>query len=459
MLAPVLVLVVAASDAEVLRACAEKAIAAAPEKEREELLRWLNPPGPAVRLDEQERRAMAGSDRAYSLLLVAEEAGRRGDLARAGRIAGVMEADARGKTITYEMDLVRRETHLARAQAAAGRGEEARRHVVAARTLVGKVSDVVRHSAHREILLAALALGDEAIAKAEETAFFDAVTARGDEPGARAGTEVIVAGRDLGYLGFGRRAIPWAERVRGLVPQGVAAHERDRVLAAILEGTKARKDLPLCLDLVAAMGGARTRILELEQLWIGLEGVDRRGAPFLAAARALAALEPGAPDVDDFARVELVEVLADVGLAVEALAVTGRIRSPWSRARAEAVAALGLASIDRARAAALARAALKRAKTPGARTDVDNDRMDIDHARWVAASALARTGAVEEGRRVGVTGAPYPVDVAIGLRDKPAALSAWWKTIAPAERARVLLPALREKGEIGDPAFLLPLCQ
>jgi len=48
---------------------------------------------------------------------------------------------------------------------------------------------------------------------------------------------------------------------------------------------------------------------------------------FISAVKAALAVERK-PDVDDFARGHLVQVLADVGLTTEALAVAGRIKNP-----------------------------------------------------------------------------------------------------------------------------------
>jgi hypothetical protein len=454
-----LVLALTVALAADLNSCVERAAAAMPQKERAQLSRWLRGGDPKPGLDELEKRAMAEHERAHALLIVAEDAARAGQTERAARIAAQMEVDARATRPVFEMEIVRRETQLARANAAAQRTDAARAHLAAARALLPQIGAFSAGSAHHAIHLVALALHDEALAKSEEEAFFAAERARRDEPESPASTDVLCAARDLGYVGEGRRALRYADEVAKMLPSTSAdrtAQEHDSVLEALLEGVKSRNDLPLALEVLARMTNARARMLELQQLWINLDGAQRRSAPFLAGVRAALALEPGASDVDDLARNQLVEVLADVGLAKDAVPVTTRVQNPWMRARSEATAAEGLALLDRAAGAELARRALERAGARGFRTSVDNDKMDIDAARSAAVAALARAGAVDEARHVA---SPRAVDVAIGLRDKPRALAAWWKTLDPASRANVLVAAIHEAPELGDAAFLVPLCK
>jgi hypothetical protein len=85
------------------------------------------------------------------------------------------------------------------------------------------------------------------------------------------------------------------------------------------EDTRIGPEVPILIAQtpVAAAAGAPdvNRSSRLQQLWINLDSAQRRSAPFLAGVRAALALEPGASDVNDFARNELVKVLGDVGLA------------------------------------------------------------------------------------------------------------------------------------------------
>ncbi len=449
-----LLLLLSASPTDGLQSCAERAIAASPASERAQLTRRLHREPYVPSLDEQEQRAMSDRDRLYPLLLVAEDAARVGDHDRAVRIAVQMESDFQAKHPSYEMDVLEQESQLARAQAAAGHPDLAKEHLDAARAVLPKISDVVLGSAHRHILLAALMLHDETLAHTEEEAFFTAERAKlGSE---RPATDVLVAARDLAYIGEGRRALRYADEAKKLESPALAAYQHDRVLSAILEGVKSRQDLPLALDILSKMTAARERTLEFEQFTISLDDSQRRSAPVIAEARAVLALEGHSADIDDFARLDLVESLANVGLAKESVAVTSRIKNPYTRARAEATAARELALTDREGSLRLARAALARSKTPGARKDVDNDQLDIDDTRSAVISALARAGAVEEARQLG---SPFDVDVAIGLHDRPNELANWWTKLQPISQAQVLGAAIRQSPGMDDGAFLVPLCR
>jgi hypothetical protein len=291
-------------------------------------------------------------------------------------------------------------------------------------------------SAHAELMTTALELGDDKLATSEEAAFFAALKQHPDS------SDVLVHARFIAYAGFGRRVLPWVDK-----------GDKDRILGAILEGVKATKDLPLAIEIVAKLA-PRSRLTELEQLWIRLDAADKYSPAFVAAVKAAAALEQQG-GVDDFARGELVEVLADVGLVKEAQDVASRIGNTWERAHAEARAAAALALVDRKAAVALARTAVKRAATPGFRKGVDNDKFEIEQARSEATSAFARAGELAEAKKVGK---PSAVDVAIGLRDKPAELAAYWKTVGPTDRAWVLIAGARGWHQIGDATFLAALC-
>jgi hypothetical protein len=231
--------------------------------------------------------------------------------------------------------------------------------------------------------------------------------------------------------------------------------EHDHTLGLILEGVKARNDVPLALEIITKIKDAGVRIRELEQTWIHFDRKTRRSPPFIATIRTTLAVERR-PEVDDFARARLVEVLADVGLAKEAEPVAGRIKNPWMRAHAEAVIAEARAVADPKAAIALARTALKRAKTPGAREDVMNDTFEIEQARRAAAAALARAGATSEATKVET---PSATDIVVGLRDRPKELAAWWKQAPALHRVRVLQGALEGWLEVPDVGFLDSLCR
>jgi len=457
-LAPLLALALAAEPAFDPSACAERAIAGAPEKDREGLSRWLRggekrPPDET--LDEQERSALALTPRfrESALVKIAEEAARLGDTTRAARLAAQIDANAAARPPSEPGDAVESFTHRARAWNAAKRPDQVRKHLAGAEAALPKVSVSLQPDAHMALVFAGIALRDEDLAGRHEAAFFAAAKAKGERPANTGSEAVLVAARSLSYSGESRRALRYADEVRKLVAPEEANRQHDDVLVAILEGARRRADLPVTLEVLERMSSARTRMIHL-RLWSDYDDAQRRSDPYLAVVRATLALEPEGRDVDDHARLQLVEVLSDVGLAKEALPATARIHNPFTRARAEAVVAQGLALIDREAGAKLARLALKRAQAKSSSLDEG----DVGATRAAAARALARAGAVDEARRLKQEDVPYDLDVMIGLRDKPQALAQWWKSVEPLRRARILVVAAHHNPELGDPGFLAPLC-
>ena len=133
-----------------------------------------------------------------------------------------------------------------------------------------------------------------------------------------------------------------------------------------------------------------------------------------------------------------------------------RIANPWERARAEAVAAGALAVVNPTAGAALARTAWKRAATPGARTDVDNDTSAAAAARTAAISALARAGAIAEASQLGT---PDATDIAVGLRTRPGELATWWSAASPLDRYHVVEAAHDGWLGVSDVKFVADLCR
>lgn len=434
-----LALALLAAGPDAFEACVAEAMAALSDPERAELTR--GEPRPIDYDARQQQALLDPHDVVHALRSVLETAVEAGDRDRAVQLAELIEREAAAKPPKYEDDRPRRELELALVQALVGHRKEALAHVEAARPRLVELGHPYAASQHRELLIIALTLGDEPFAKAEETALREAID-RDPHPGY---SNAAVQARFVAYAGFGRRVLELADRDPA---------ERDHVLSTILEGVKSRKDVPLVVEILGRFGNARTQLLELEQAWISLSTAARRRPDFGAAIKRALDAERR-PEVDDFARLQLIQVLADIGRTKEAASVSARILNPWMRANAEATVARALALTEPKAAVSLAHAALQRAKTKGARTSVDNDRMEIEAARSWAISALARAGAIDEAERLGK---PSAADRVIGLRDQPKALAAWWMKAPALERARVLRFAQRGWLELNDLGFLVDVC-
>lgn len=420
-----------------MRACALKAISDLPDKERKSLSDSLSETKPALDYAAVTKEALAGKhDPISSLAPIVERAVREGDRARAVELVELMERAAKNRPPAGD-DYWRREILLAQANALAGREQHARAHVDAARKKLPASDQLVAAGVHGDVMVTALMLGDQAMADAAEAAFFRAYE-RSSDPDDVAMTVLLIAN-----AGFGRRVLSW-------VPKG----SPDGVARIIANAAAEKQDLPLALEALEKLS-PRARLLQLEQLWLRLSDADKFSGGFVAAAKATAAVERAA-GVDGPARVQLVTVLSDLGLAAEARAIAPRIANPWERAEAEARIAWGLAASNPKEAVTLARAALKRAATPGMRTDEDSDRDARDRARSEAANALARAGKLADAMKIEM---PNVVDIAFGMRDKPADLAKWWKTLSPSYRAHLLVVAARNHYHLGDPQFLEALCQ
>ena len=434
-LAPILLsAAVAHADPDFGR-CAETGLSAVPEPDRAQLTLYVHGRA-ATYWDEHEKKALAEAyDPLGALLVLAFEANDLHDTTRVTHFTDLMETTAsKLPSAIRESDGVSREGVLAQAQALAGHMKEARAHLAAGEALAAKIKEPVP-SAYRQLWTAAILMKDDAAAAREQKAYLATRDGRKD---------LGVTARLMSYNGAGRALVKVAED---------AGPDRDRVLHMMVEGVEARGDYALAAEILAKEP-ARQRLMDAHYL-TSMTG-DHRHDPLVVASVKAATAVADDPTVDDVAREDIIEAATEVGLGRNVRAIADKIQNPWERAEAEAKIAADLALTDKAAAIELARAAVARSKTKGARKNVDNDTSARDQATWYAAMALARAGKLAEAKKLSKT--VWGIDEMLGIRDDPKALAAWWKSTTPSLRVYALAHASKRDPLLGDPSYLAPFC-
>jgi hypothetical protein len=274
------------------------------------------------------------------------------------------------------------------------------------------------------------------LGKTEAEAFVATLHAAADVP-----YELEGEARRLASAGFLLRAIELAELDR-------RAH--DPIAEVVASEAIVQHDFAVALDALGKLRTPTTRAHVLSVIMYESDDVMQRSPEIGKALELVMAVEPR---LDDTGRSALVTVLAELRMPKQAAAVAARIHNAWARALAQAETATALAIVDPKAAIAMTRAALRLGQAIPGRNEGFMTLIEIAEVAFVRAGAQAEAEALSAPLPH-----PGPLDVAIGLRSKPAALAGWWSKLAPYDRAWLLATAVRGEPLLADPRWLAVAC-